>query len=97
MTQILHRGEIVVKCVGVAEKQHLATIILAARRDTLCIPENISRFRRRQAGNHSQQAGLAAAVFAPDAQRLMRIESKRQISKKSPVAANTFNLTGLKH
>ena len=80
-----------------AEECQVAPVILPQRANPPVVPEYFARLYRGQAGEHSQQAGLAAAVFSADAQRLPGFQSKRQVMEQPPVAAGAFDLTGLKH
>ena len=97
VTQVLDRGEIVLEAIGVAEERQVAPVVLPQRDNPAVVPEYFARLHRGQAGEHSQQAGLATAVFSADAQRLPGFQSERQIMEQAPVAAGAFDLTGLKH
>src|SRR5262245_31096957 len=80
-----------------AEIHELARIVFAQRADRLALPAHLARRRRQQAAQDAQQAGLAAAVVARDAQRLAFLQSERQPAEQLPPAALALEIDRLQH
>src|SRR5688500_9479049 len=76
--EVLGGGELVLHRRRVAEVDEVTGVFLAQRLNGGPVPAHLARARREQAAQDAQQAGLAAAVRAGDAQRLARRERERE-------------------
>src|SRR5688572_21395666 len=95
--QVLRRRQLVFHRRRVAEVDQLARVLLPHAPDRLALPAHLARARRQQPAQNAQQAGLAAAVGAGDAQQLAWLQRERQPAEQNPPAARAFEIGRFQH
>ena len=87
---VFHRGRM-------PDVDELARVVLLQRSDRLAFPAHRAGAGRGEPAQDPQQAGLAAAVGAGDAQQLARRHGERDAAKELAPAALAFQLLSLQH
>src|SRR5688572_12546200 len=80
-----------------AEVDELARVFLSQGADALALPAHLARVGRQQATQDAQQAGLAAAVRACDAQRLPGAEREAQAREELLLLSHAFQPRRFEH
>src|SRR3954468_3277261 len=95
--EVLARREIVFHRGCVADVDQLARVILSQAADRLALPAHLAGARPGETAQDPQEARLAAAVRAGDAQQLAPGHDERDPAKQDPCAAFAFKLRRLQH
>src|SRR3954466_1388243 len=95
--EVLARREIVLHRGCVADVDELARVVLSEAADGLALPAHLAGARPGEAAQDPQEARLAAAVRAGDAQQLAPEHDGPDPAKQDPCAAFAFELRRLQH
>src|SRR5258706_10110799 len=95
--EVLRRGQVVLHRRRVAQVDDLSRIFLPQNADRLALPAHLPFIRRQQTAEDAQQAGLAAAVRAGDAQALAARQRKAKGAEKRAVLAHALQASGFEH
>jgi hypothetical protein len=81
----------------VAEVAEVGAEFVGLGLDRLAFPADFAGFRRQQADQHAQQAGLAGAVLALQIQQFPGFQPKAEACEQAALAAHAFQIVSFKH
>ena len=95
--QVFQRRQLFLDRVEVTEVAKVGAEFVGQALDRFAVPADFAGFRRQQADQHAQQAGLAGAVPALQIEQLPGFQPEAEAGEQAALAAHAFQIVSFKH